>query len=82
MLNKILSKLKPWGGHHGLPLLALIWVAWFVNPTAGIVAGLLGIGFYGGKEYQEWKQRGTMEWPDIITPAVFAIISIWIMRGM
>jgi len=71
--------LKKYGLHHGLPLLAIIWIVYMFSPILGMAVSLIGIGWYGGKEYQEWLQRGSMEWPDVITPVSLASISLYFM---
>jgi len=73
--------IKKYGLHHGGLLLVIVWPLYMISPILGIAACLIGIGWFGGKEYQEWLQRGTVEWPDIITPLVLAGISIYFMKG-
>jgi len=70
------------GLHHGSLLLAASWIMYyFFGPMAGILTATHIVVWFGGKEYQEWKQRGTIEWPDFITPLVFAVVSIYFMKG-
>ena len=70
---------KKYGLHHGAPFLLFIWALYILHPAPAMIISLLGIGWFGGKEYQEFLQRGSMEWFDVITPVIFGAVSFGLM---
>jgi len=92
MFNKIMKWLKTkYGMHHGMVLLLVSWVGFFIHPLFGIYFSILISGWYLGREEKEaeirgfrvndrstWK-LGKFELPDFLMPFVLSIINILVM---